>query len=195
MDKYRKSDLRKLYLEMRRNLAPDAVETYNDALLKQAQTLDWSRFSIVHTFLPILSHREPDTIRITNWLKTQFPTLQIAAPRVASPDGELTHHILEDETELIPSKWGVPEPQSTPLVSPKEIDAVLVPLLVIDEIGQRVGYGRGFYDRFLAACRADVITIGLSFFEPIPHIEDVLNTDIPLTCCLTPEQVHWFRKY
>lgn len=195
MNKHLKSYLRKTYMQTRQGLAPDAVEALNRSLLEQVQAVDWSRFSVVHTFLPILAQNEPDTFRIIAWLENEYPNMQVAVPKVAEPNaGTLMHHILNKDTVLAPSKWGIPEPENAATISPLEVDAVLVPTLVFDLDGHRVGYGRGFYDRFLSACRPDVVKVGLSFFDPVPHIADVLETDVALDCCLSPKQTYWFNK-
>jgi 5-formyltetrahydrofolate cyclo-ligase len=73
-----------------------------------------------------------------------------------------------------------------------KIDVVFVPLLAFDKNGNRVGYGKGFYDNFLAKCREDVIKIGLSFFEPEEIIDDVFKTDIRLDYCVTPFGINNF---
>ena len=69
---------------------------------------------------------------------------------------------------------------------------VFVPLLAFDEKGNRVGYGKGFYDKFLAECKPEILKIGVSFFEPENIIPDVLNTDIQLDLCITPTKVYNF---
>jgi 5-formyltetrahydrofolate cyclo-ligase len=58
--------------------------------------------------------------------------------------------------------------------------------------GNRIGYGKGFYDRFLAECKDDVIKIGLSFFPPETTDFEIDSNDIPLNFCVTPEQVFEF---
>jgi 5-formyltetrahydrofolate cyclo-ligase len=72
------------------------------------------------------------------------------------------------------------------------MDVVFVPLLAFDENGQRVGYGKGFYDRFLNECKEDVITVGLSFFEAENELIEANATDVPLRYCVTPERVYEF---
>jgi 5-formyltetrahydrofolate cyclo-ligase len=72
------------------------------------------------------------------------------------------------------------------------LDVVFIPLLAFDEKGNRVGYGKGFYDRFLAKCRPETVKIGLSFFEATPEITDVSPDDIRLDWCVTPEKVYSF---
>ena len=58
--------------------------------------------------------------------------------------------------------------------------------------GNRVGYGKGYYDRFLSKCKEDVIKVGLSFLSPIDCIEDVDFFDKKLDFCITPERVYAF---
>ena len=103
---------------------------------------------------------------------------------------------LTPATALHPNRWGIPEPAppTGPAVTPAAFDAVLVPLLAVDETGHRVGYGGGFYDRFLAQCRPGTQLIGLHVIdEPLlESIADVLPTDVPLTACLSPGGVRRF---
>ena len=74
------------------------------------------------------------------------------------------------------------------LVSCEKIDAVLIPLLCFDKKGFRVGYGKGFYDRFLQNCPSNCLKIGLSHYEAIEEIEDVNEFDVRLDYCLTPNE-------
>jgi 5-formyltetrahydrofolate cyclo-ligase len=90
------------------------------------------------------------------------------------------------------NSWGITEPESGELVSPKCLDMVLVPLLVFDKQGKRVGYGKGFYDRFLSQCRSNVLKVGLSYFKPIEKIGDADTYDIPLDICVTPDEIWYF---
>jgi len=77
-------------------------------------------------------------------------------------------------------------------VSESEIDLIFVPLLAFDETGNRVGYGKGFYDKFLTKCRPDAIKVGLSYFEAIDRISDSEQFDIPLNYCITPQRIYEF---
>lgn len=72
------------------------------------------------------------------------------------------------------------------------LDAVLVPLIAFDARGFRVGYGKGFYDRFLKTCRADCLKIGLSLFPPVEKIADTADFDVKLDACATPEKIWRF---
>jgi 5-formyltetrahydrofolate cyclo-ligase len=64
-----------------------------------------------------------------------------------------------------------------------------VPLLAYDKHGNRVGYGKGFYDNFLSKCKPETIKIGLSFFPPEDKIDDVSENDVNLDFCVTPEGI------
>ena len=88
--------------------------------------------------------------------------------------------ITQKKTKLKVSSYGIPEPVNGVAIDPKKIDLVFVPLLISDKKNYRVGYGKGFYDRFLAECRKDVKTIGLNFFKPIEKIIDLNEYDFAL---------------
>jgi 5-formyltetrahydrofolate cyclo-ligase len=143
----------------------------------------------LHVFLPIPQQHEPDTWLIIHRIWAQFPGVQVAVPVVQTDGRMLRHYHLTPQTELITNKWGIPEPVGATEMPPTAFDAVLVPLLAFDQNGHRVGYGKGFYDRFLSQCRPHTQRIGLALEAPIVEITDVAPTDLALTACVTPEQV------
>ena len=91
------------------------------------------------------------------------------------------------------SAWGIPEPVDGTIVKPSDFDIVLIPLLAFDKNGHRVGYGKGFYDRYLVKCRPDCLKIGISLFDPVDHIEEVESHDIPLDIAICPAKLYDFR--
>ena len=144
----------------------------------------------LHVFLPLARKNEPDTWPLIHRIWAEQLPVRLAAP-VVQPDGiSLKHYELTPATPLLPSRWGIPEPVASPAteVLPAQLDAVLVPLLACDQKGQRVGYGGGFYDRFLAECQPGTHFIGLNILDdaPVAALADVLPTDVPLHACLTP---------
>jgi len=147
------------------------------------------------TFLPLARRHEPDTWAIIRRVRAAQLPLRLAVPVVQADGVSLRHHALQPNTELLPNRWGIPEPTaSVPTVSPAAFDAVLVPLLAFDANGQRVGYGGGFYDRFLAECRPDAQFIGLSVLDDAPAsgLADVRPSDVTLHSCSTPAGVWRF---
>jgi 5-formyltetrahydrofolate cyclo-ligase len=84
------------------------------------------------------------------------------------------------------------EPLETEVIDPLDIDMVLVPMLAFDDRGNRVGFGKGYYDRYLSRCRQDCIKVGLSYFEAVDSINDANEFDVPLNFCITPQKVYVF---
>ncbi|WP_303309910.1 5-formyltetrahydrofolate cyclo-ligase [Hymenobacter sp. BT730] len=190
-----KADLRRLMLERRRALPEAEVQRRSLALREQlVQHFSLTDWRWLHLFLPIPHHQEPDTWEIVNWIwEHQLPVS--LAVSVVQPDGlNLLHYELAPDTMLRTNRWGIPEPVNAPEVHPQELDAVLVPLLAFDQQGHRVGYGKGFYDRFLQQCRPDALRIGVSLEPPVEKITDSWGGDVTLNACITPEQVWHFNS-
>ncbi len=183
-----KAEIRKLYIAKRKQLSQADYDLLNQALLKQFQQLDLSAVKVIHLFLPILERKEPDTFLIRQWLEANHPQI-----RRVFPKADFAHHTMQnfadDESlELAINAFGIPEPVTGNLIEPAQIDMMLVPLLAFDKQGYRVGYGKGFYDRFITQCRPDLRLIGLSFFEPVDQINDLNPFDRKLNKCLMPGQ-------
>lgn len=121
-----------------------------------------------------------------------MPSVRVVAPRCFPAGNELSHHLLDEHTALENNRWGIPEPVGSQEQPVSDIDWVLVPLLAFDRRGHRVGYGKGFYDRFLAKCRSDTHKIGLSLFPPEEAIDDVAEQDVSLDAVVTPDRVWTF---
>ncbi|MGI4736665.1 MAG: 5-formyltetrahydrofolate cyclo-ligase [Janthinobacterium lividum] len=193
-----KATLRRAALARRQALTSTEVA----ARSQQLANLLFAHFPVaqwrwLHVFLPLARKNEPDTWPLIHRLWAEKVSVRLAAP-VVQPDGStLKHYELTPATQLLASRWGITElvASSTTEVLPAQLDAVLVPLLACDQQGQRVGYGGGFYDRFLAECRPGTLFIGLNILddEPVAALDDVLPTDVPLHACLTPGGVWNFR--
>lgn len=185
-----KQALRVKYLKLRNELSEDAVAEKSIEIANKALSLDiWDK-TYYHLFLSIVNKKEVDTEYLLHILHGKDKSVTISKSHFGS--GEMSHFLLQENTVLKVSKYGIPEPESGIEIDPKMIDVVFVPLLAFDSNGQRVGYGKGFYDRFLEKCRPDAIFIGLSFFE----VEDAFEadeTDIPLHYCITPSKVYTFQ--
>ncbi len=189
-----KEELRKIYLEKRLSLSMNDSTRYNSQLCENfLSSIDLSSVNVLHTFLAIEKNKEPDTHLIINRIRSTYPKIAIVVPRVNEKTERLENFLLEDPAQLIVNKWGIPEPTSGTVVASEKIDLVLVPLLVFDKQGHRVGYGKGYYDKFLPECRSDCKRIGVSMFEPVDKIDDVNELDIRLQYCLTPSRVYHFQ--
>jgi 5-formyltetrahydrofolate cyclo-ligase len=187
-----KTELRKAYKEKRSLLSFQEVEKFTDLILIHFQQIRLPFISYVHTYVASEKLGEADTSALIRYLEFKNPGLKILVPKIDITSGNMLHFHFNDEVVLVNNTFGIAEPAGGVTFSPDEIDLVLVPLLSFDKKGYRVGYGKGYYDRFLSACRQDVIKIGVSFFEPQEQVDDINQFDIPLNYCVTPEQVFEF---
>lgn len=190
---FSKKALRKTYKDERMCFSLDEIKIKSDKICQLLfQTFPIHAYTNIHVFLPIATQKEVNTWLIINTLRKDFKASKIFVSKMID-NQNLSHHQLKSDTQLIENKWGVPEPVHAETIKPAVIDLVLVPLLIFDKKGHRVGYGKGFYDKFLGSCRKDTLKIGLSFFEPIAEIEDINEFDIPLNFCITPNRVWSFN--
>jgi 5-formyltetrahydrofolate cyclo-ligase len=155
-------------------------------------SIDLSFIKVLHTFLPLEKNKEPDTWLIIDRIKREYPHIRISIPRVNAQTKELESIFFEGLHQLQKNPWGIPEPKQGIPTDPDQIDLVLVPMVIFDKNGHRVGYGKGFYDKFLATCRKDCRRVGISLFDPVENIEDVNDLDIHVQCCLTPTKHYRF---
>jgi len=183
-----KKELRKHYTALRSGLGPTQIDSLSIAISNRLLQLPLWQGSYYHIFLPIPSKNEIDTSHILTILFGKDKNVVI--PKVVG--NTLENYLLTDQTKLKTSSWGVPEPMDGLSLPEKLIDVVFIPLLAYDEQGNRVGYGKGFYDGLLAKCKPDTLKVGLSLFGPEKKIGNVRKEDIPLDYCVTPEQVYRF---
>ena len=183
-----KTELRRAYLEKRRELSTQDIALKSRLVIDQLfDSINIASFETVHCFISISKLNELDTSLIFKRIWTEFPSVVTAAPKVDREIDEIVSMPYGPETRLVESGWGIREPAGDAAIEPSEIDAVLVPGLCFDRQGHRVGYGKGYYDKFLSQCRPDCVTIGLSLFPLIEKIDDVDSHDVPLDSCITPE--------
>ena len=184
-----KKELRLNYLEFRNELSSETISNYSLEIANRVLELPVWTFNFYHLFLSMSEKNEIDTGFILSVL--QGKDKNIVLPKVLD-DTNLIHFLLTDNTIIRKNKWNIPEPVDGLEVPPLKIDVVFIPLLAFDKFGYRVGYGKGFYDKFLKECREDVIKIGLSLFKPVDKISDTQNHDIRMDYCVTPEKVYVF---
>lgn len=187
-----KNELRAHYRHLRTQLTTSEEADLNFGLLDNLKRLEWQKVKFCHVFLPILKFHEPNTMLLISYLQENFPTIQIVISKSNLESNVMSHYLYDDKLTLSYNKWGILEPVDGIYVDEKCIDMVLVPLLISDKEGNRVGYGKGYYDRFLALCRPDVRKVGVSFFEPIAIIDDIDPHDIPLNICVTPKKIYYY---
>ena len=186
-----KSELRKHYQDKRLMLSPEELETISERICNLA----FSNFQLekkkISLFLPIERKKEINTYEI--WEKALSFDAEVAVPKINFTTNELSQILFNSIDQLEISPFGIPEPKKGRVIAAEHFDIIFVPLLAIDQFGNRVGYGKGYYDRFLKKCSTRCKFVGLTHFDEIQdQIEGVQLTDIKLDACITPSQVYRF---
>jgi len=185
-----KAQLRDKYKDQRLELSELEKETRSLNIANKVLSLDLWQSSFYHVFLSISKLNEVNTDPILSILSGKDKHIVVSKSNLK--EKTLSHFLLTDNTKIIINSWSIPEPEDGIEINAAKIDVVFVPLLAFDERGHRVGYGQGFYDNFLKACKSEVIKVGISFFEPEPTIHDVHDNDIALNYCVTPTKIYSF---
>lgn len=180
-----KSDLRKKYLELRKTLSKDEVLLSSEKIFKNFDLqFNVSENQNVHVFLPIEKFNEVNTkIFIDYFWKRK---VNVFVPKIA--EGRLISIKYTPDGLLEENSWGILEPK-TSINESEYFDFVLTPLLYCDAKGNRIGYGKGFYDQFFKTINSDAQKIGVNFFSPDEEIDDVLDSDVKLDYLVTPEEI------
>jgi 5-formyltetrahydrofolate cyclo-ligase len=120
------------------------------------------------------------------------PQTLVVVPVTDFEQDILSHIALSPEVELEVNDWGIPEPKiHKNKVSPSQLDMVLVPMLGFDSHLNRLGYGKGHYDHFLAQTRPDCLKIGICF--DLGLVEEGIPAephDFPLDAVITESAIY-----
>lgn len=180
-----KKDLRKIYLEKRMTLSKDEVnflsEKIFDEFILQFNVIENQKVSI---FLPISKFNEINTLEFIKFLWSK--KVNVFVPKII--DKDLISIKFTSETILIENSWGILEPLSNQNEE-TVFDYVITPLLYCDSFGNRVGYGKGFYDKFFQTINSDAKKIGVNYFAPTDIIDDISELDVKLDYLITPDEM------
>ena len=181
----RKKLLRKEFLAKRKELTPKQVQEYRQKIVNFLQKrTEIQNAQIVMSYLSYGNEVNLQRLHEILWQKG----IQVAVPIVQDEkQGKMFASIFlpEDLEKMETSNFGIKEPCIQRPVKPQEIDVVLVPGVVFDVKGGRMGHGKGFYDRFLSSLRSDTIKIGICYELQI--VAQVLSEewDVPLSYLCT----------
>lgn len=187
-----KSEIRALFKEKRKGLSFLELKRISKEITEfLVDRFDFKNKN-VSIFLPIEKHKEFDAYLLLSELEKCG-----AKPIVSKTNFEdvsMTLYRYENAIQLELNSFGIPEPKSGETVSESILDIVFVPLLAVDKQGNRVGYGKGFYDKLLANCNIECLFIGISLFDEFVEINDLNPFDIPLHYCVTPKSIYEFKR-
>mgnify|MGYP000676877866 CR=1 FL=1 len=185
-----KNELRIQYKALRKNLSEAEIEEKSLAIANGVLALDIWNKTYFHVFLPIEEQKEVNTEFVLHLLSGKDKEIIISKSDFTTR--KMTHFLLTDNTKIKKNEYNIPEPVDGIELPSSKIEVVFVPLLAFDNVGNRVGYGKGFYDQFLSECKPETIKIGLSFFEAENVISDVFEKDVRLDFCITPKKCYRF---
>ena len=181
-----KSEIRKLYLEKRKTLSEDEVLSLSEKIFENFNTqFKPIENQKVHVFLPIDKFNEINTFLFINYFFRN--KIRVFVPKMI--DENLISIEIFPDSKFSQNLWEIFEPESDEDSGEKEFDFVITPLLYSDNQGNRVGYGKGFYDKFFSELDSKTKKIGVNYFKPEEKIDDVEAFDIPLDYLVTPTEV------
>ena len=187
----KKDTARKIYLKKRQELSSSEFEENSSRLIQNTiEHIKKYELKCVHCFLPIHKMDEINTAPIIQYCWEN--NIKVVVPVSNFEEGTMRNAAFNAETKTKQTKYNITEPIDPIWIENDKIDLVITPLLAFDVKGYRVGYGKGFYDRFFACLHKDVKKIGISLFMPCEIIEDTNEHDVPLTYCVTPNKNYSF---
>lgn len=178
----KKSEIRKIYLEKRKNLSQDVVFLLSERIFENfINFFKPVSNQKVHIFVPIEKFKEINTQIFIDYFLSR--NIKVFVPKIV--DTKLISVEIFSDTQFETNNWGISEPVSNEDSEVLDFDFVITPLLYCDFRGNRVGYGKGFYDQFFKNISKNSKKIGVNYFNPDDIIDDVWENDIPLDYLVT----------
>ncbi|HMU33513.1 MAG TPA: 5-formyltetrahydrofolate cyclo-ligase [Pyrinomonadaceae bacterium] len=185
-----KDELRKELLKRRRTLSSGEIVAISQQVAERFfAEIDLAAVGCLHTFIRIAKFNEIDTSMIYMRIWRDRPRIATFAPRIDHETGRMESVRFDEHTPLVDGRWGIREPAEGESVSPDKLDLILVPMLGFDHLGHRIGYGKGFYDRFLRQTRVDCLKVGLCHWAPLEEAIETHEGDVPVGLVITPDAV------
>jgi len=185
-----KNTLRKVYLEKRKFLSQAEYESRNEMLSHRfIQFIERHQFKSIHSFIPIKKNKEPDTFPFIQFLWTQKADIDVLTGVSDLKSPIMKHVKITQETTFLENAWGIPEPKDGISYPVDKIDCVLVPMVVGSKSGHRIGYGKGYYDRFLQKCSSETLFVGITLGPLLDGNLYSDHYDIPMDVMITPYEV------
>ena len=185
-----KDQLRKRALRKRTRLKNEIIEKLSIKISKNiSKNFKLEKLNI-HLFYPISNKKEVNTWHIHNILNQRDKIFTSVYNNYLNKWECVS---FRPNTNFNKGKYNVPQPIEYQKEEFETIDIILIPLLVFDSSGQRIGYGKGIYDSILSSTKKNCIKVGLSLMECSNILIDFQDHDISLDYCQTPTVLHNFK--
>ncbi|WP_027381275.1 5-formyltetrahydrofolate cyclo-ligase [Chryseobacterium daeguense] len=186
-----KSEIRKKYMQKRKALSTDEAFLLSGKIFENfINYFNLASNQSAHIFIPIEKFNEINTNIFIDYFLSR--NIRVFVPKVV--DTKLISVEIFNDTKFEINSWGISEPVSDEDSGILDFNYVITPLVYCDSKGNRVGYGKGFYDGFFESISGDTKKIGINYFNPDENIDDVWENDIPLDYLVTPTDVLSFLR-
>lgn len=187
-----KKSLRGDYLQKRMQLSEEEWNDLSIKMVENFKTIQLPPIEYLLSYYPLLDRKEFDISLCDQLIQNKHSSVKIGWPRIESDMQNMESFQVSGDGLYAKNKFNILEPINGEWIPPELIDLAFVPLVAFDRQGFRIGYGKGFYDRYLPRCRPSILKIGFSYFEPVELIRDVNEFDVPLSLCITPSGIYEF---
>ncbi len=177
-----KEEVRRFLIDLRKGLDTEELCELSDRIIKNIKNLDWVKNSRHFMFYYPLKG-EPDLLPLAE--ECLRKGLEVSFPKV---EGNSIKPIkVKDLNSFVRGKFGVFEPSRGEEVDVRMLDLIFVPGVGFDRKLYRLGFGKGFYDRFLKVTKAVKVGVAFDFqiFEELPRDE----WDMPVDILVTPKEI------
>jgi len=187
-----KKEIRKEYIQRRLQLSAEEVQSLSAKMIRHFEEVEFPSVTYLLTYYSLLERNEFNVEPCVRFLRNKIRGIKIGYPKINDELLSMEDYLIDENVQFEKNKYGILEPVSGEIIEPERIDFIFVPMIMCDEKGYRVGYGKGYYDRYLARCRPNVFKVGFSFFDPCQLIDDIDQFDVPLNVCITPSGKYEF---
>lgn len=180
-----KNDIRSQYLKRRKEIPFKQKKGWDLMISDRLFRHKWYiNAKMVHLYVSIAEQNEVDTRQIIQFSLNNGK--RVVVPRIKE-NHTLEHIEIQSFVDLKPNSLGIPEPEKGREVQIYDIDLIIIPMVAGDKNRNRLGYGKGYYDRFLKDSNAK--KIGLLYnLQVYPDLLPVESFDVPLDLLLTESQ-------
>jgi 5-formyltetrahydrofolate cyclo-ligase len=190
-----KKEIRRKIVLQRLALSLDEVKLKSEKITDFILNLpEWQHAQTVMIYLSF--RQEVDTAGLIGWAFAKGKQVVIPVCR-ENPRQLLASRLLNIKEDLALGAWGIMEPKQEALrpVNPAEIDLVLVPGVAFDRRGNRLGYGAGYYDRFLRLLAPRAKAVALAYQMQVFDLIEAEEHDFPVDLVVTEEEIIDCRLY
>ncbi len=180
-----KESIRKKILSLRSNLPQDEARRRSALIFQNLKKLSiFNNANVIHTYVSSKKN-EVDTIELIKYLFSIGK--RVIVPVVDKENKTLIHSELRNLSELKKSTFELLEPDIIRKVNLNEIDVVIVPAVAVDRKGNRIGFGGGYYDKFLKQVSCPKIALVYDF-QVVERIEPE-PSDVPVDFIVTENDI------